>query len=129
VAAKPGGRKRGIAFAQRKHVYAAINQELDHFGVPSQTRYVQRSVAKIASFVDIDASVNQSLGSSEIAPSQNVNGVHCRHRSGCIHVGKISVGKVRCSVQSCKYLFKSAAHVSSKAVACYVLGLQLTAYS
>jgi len=91
VAAKPGGRKRGIAFAQRKHVYAAINQELDHFGVPSQTRYVQRSVAKIASFVDIDASVNQSLGSSEIAPSHNVKWsalspplwLHSRRKNQC----------------------------------------------
>ena len=61
VATKPGGRKRRFAFAQCKNVCAAVSQELDHFGVPSHARYMQRSVAKVASFVDVDASFNESL--------------------------------------------------------------------
>ena len=110
VPAKTGGRKRRIAFAQRKHVCAAINQELDHFCVPLHARNVQGSVAKVASFVDIDASVNESLGSSEIAPSHNAMECIVAIAAGCIHIRKISVGKVRSSVQSCKYPFKLAVH-------------------
>jgi hypothetical protein len=110
VAAKPGGRKRRIAFAQRKHVCAAINQELDHFDVSFHARYVQGSVAKVASFVDIDASINQSLGSSEVAPLHNAMECIVAITPGRIQVGKISVGKVRYFVQSRKYLFKLVAH-------------------
>jgi hypothetical protein len=112
VAAKAGGRKWRIAFAQRERACAAISQELDYFGVPLHARYVQGSVAKVASFVDIDASVNQSLGSSEFAPSHNAMESIVAVTTGCIHVGKISVGKVRRSAQSCKYRLELAAHVN-----------------
>jgi hypothetical protein len=110
VAAKTVGRKRRIAFAQRKHVCAAINQELDHFCVPLHARNVQGSVAKIASFVDIDGSVSESLGSSEIAHLTTQWSALSPSLLVAFTSDKISVGKVRRSVQSCKYPFKLAVH-------------------
>ena len=53
--------ERRIALAQRKHVCAAISQELDHFGVPLHARCVQGRVTKVASFVDVDEGVSHLL--------------------------------------------------------------------
>src|SRR5690242_11563584 len=114
MAAKPCSRKRRIALAQREHICTAINEEFDHLDVSAHARDVQRGVAKVASSININAGLDQGFGGGEIAPAHNaVKGIVASN-TGCIHVSKISVGKLHRSVQSCKYRFKLAVHERGK---------------
>ena len=47
---------------------------------------MQGRVAKVASFVDINASINQSLGSSKVAPSDDAMECVIPVTPGCIYV-------------------------------------------
>jgi len=73
VTTEASGGEWGIAFAQCEHVCAPINQELDHFSVPLHTRNMQGRITEIARLVDVDASVNESLGGREALSAIAVN--------------------------------------------------------
>lgn len=71
MTAATSGRERRIAFAECEHVCPPHNHALDHFHIPLHARNVQRSIAKISRFVDVDASVDENLGGPNIAPSRD----------------------------------------------------------
>jgi hypothetical protein len=71
---------------------------------------VQWCVAEVASFVHINTGVNQSLSSSEVAPSHNTMKRIVAIAPGCIYVRKINVSEIPYFVQSRKYLFKLVVH-------------------
>src|SRR5262249_48966455 len=95
VSTKASGGKWGMAFAQCEHVCAPFNQERDHFGAPLHARNMQGGVTEIASLVDVDASVNESLGGRKIAPSHNEMECIVAIAASCIHIRKVGLGKVR----------------------------------
>ncbi len=66
----------------------------------------QRSIAKISSFVYIDAGVDEGFGNWKITPSDNTMKSIIAVTGTCIYVRKVGVGKVARVAQLGNYSFQ-----------------------
>ena len=67
---------------------------------------VHRSIAKISSFVSIDAGVDEGFGSWKVTPSDNTMKSIIAVTGTCIYVRKVGVRKVARVARLGNYLFQ-----------------------